>query len=56
MITNVLNKALSSTSSKGLFFSKSGILNRSYSSLKQHLHSVVRYTSILVKAIRIRVS
>ena len=41
VITNVLNEALCSTSSKDLCFSKSGILNRSYGSLKQNLHSVV---------------
>ena len=38
MITNVLSKARCSTPSKNLFFSKSGIFNRSYGSLKQNLH------------------
>ena len=45
VITNVLNKALCSTSSNNLFFSKSGILNRSYGNLKQSLHSVVHQHS-----------
>ena len=45
LITNVLNKALCSTSSKNLFFSKSGILNRRYGSLKKNLHSVVHQDS-----------
>ena len=41
MITDVSNKTFCSTSSKNLFFLKSGILDRSYGSLKQNLHSVV---------------
>ena len=39
VITNVVKKALCSTSSKNLFFSKSGIPNRSYGSLKQSLRT-----------------
>ena len=38
MITNVSSKALCSTPSKNLFFSKSSILNRNYGSSKQNLH------------------
>ena len=38
MITNVLSKALCSYPSNNLFFSKLGILNKSYGSLKQNLH------------------
>ena len=38
-MTNALSKALCNTPSKNLFFfSKSGILDRSYGSLKQNLH------------------
>ena len=44
VITNVLNKALCSTSSKDNF-SKSSVLDRSYGSLKQNLHSVVHQHS-----------
>ena len=43
LITNVFSKALCSTPSKNLFFSKLGILNRSYGSLKQNLH----YSSVV---------
>ena len=45
VITKVLSKALCSTSSKNLFFSKSSIRSRSYVSLKQYLHSVVHQHS-----------